>query len=373
MPGYPFGGGCPDPASLPAAELAAAAQRILPRVQDDLARYPDRLGWLPLREVAAQRFYDREGVPLPVESIVLTSGSQQGITLACQALLGPGKPVIVEEFTYPGTLRAMRHVGARIVGVPTDQAGMRIDRLAAILAELSERGDLPGFIYTTPTYQNPTGATLSAARRRELLTVARQYGVPVVDDNCYADLDYAGPPPPSLKALDPEGEVILFESFSKIVGPGLRSGYFSAPEPLRERLLAHKIDAGTSILTAAILAEYLRDHLWEHVGRLREIGRRKRDAMLAAFAEHLGDRCSWQVPDGGYFLWVRLPHGCDVARVHAAARARGIVYGDGRAFHYADAEVPYFRFSFAYPTEAQIAEGVAVMAECIEQAMAAPV
>lgn len=364
-----FGGGCPDPGSVPTKELAAAAQRILPHLHTALATYPETLGYRPLREVAAARFQRREGVPLDPDSICLTNGSQQPITLFCQALLGPDRPVIVEEFTYPGTLRAMRHVGARIVGVPMDEEGMRADALADALERLNATGTPPGFIYTTPTYQNPTGARMSQKRRHELLALSQRFGVPIVDDNCYADLDFDGPPPRAIKALDDRDEVILFESFSKIVGPGIRLGYFACNARMRQQVLAHKIDGGTSVLSAAVLAEYLREHLPDHVATITRIVREKRDRLLAALERHMGDLCTWSRPAGGYFIWVRVPDGCDVTRLDELATAAGIVYGMGQAFHYAGESVPFFRLSFGYPSLEEIETGIETMARCVREAM----
>jgi 2-aminoadipate transaminase len=382
MAAYNFGGGCPDPGSVPTEGLAAAAQRVIPLLHEGIARYPEALGHRPLREVAAARFERREGVALNPDEICLANGSQQPITLFCQALLGPGVPVLCEEFTYPGTLRAMRHVGAEVRGIPMDDDGMRMDALAAELARLDAAGTPPGFIYTTPTYQNPTGSSMSVARRKEMLALAERYRVPIVDDNCYGDLDFDGPPLPAIKALayttndqrpttnDPRrAEVILFESFSKIVGPGIRLGYFACARERIDQVLGHKIDGGTSTLAAAILAEYLKEHLAEHIATITPIVREKRNAIVSALDRHLGDLCEWTHPAGGYFIWIRVPDRCDVARLDELAQDAGIIYGPGWAFHYANERAPYFRLSFAYPSLEEIEEGVAAMARCVRAAM----
>jgi 2-aminoadipate transaminase len=371
MARFHFGGGCPDPGSFPLDGLAAAAEQVLPRLREALCNYPERQGYRPLREVAAARFQQREGVALDPDTFCLTTGSQQAITLVCQALVRRGDPVLVEEFLYPGTLRALRHVGARVVGIPMDGEGMQMDALEATLADLSAAGSPPAFIYTTPTYQNPTGATLPIARRRRMLELARAHRVPVVDDNCYGDLDFDGPAPPSLKALDEDDQVILFESFSKIMGPGIRLGCFSCNAARMDQILAHKIDGGTTTLAAAILAEYLREHLADHLAEIQQIVRAKRDAVCAALDRHLGDLCSWNRPTGGYFIWVRVPDECDTTQLNTLATAAGINYGPGRAFHAGDQPVPHFRLSFAYPSPEEIEAGVAEMARCVREALPA--
>jgi 2-aminoadipate transaminase len=371
MARYHFGGGCPDPGSFPLDGLSAAAERVLPRLREALCNYPESKGYRPLRELAAARFQRREGVTLDPDTFCLTTGSQQAITLVCQALVRRDDPVLVEEFLYPGTLRALRHVGARVTGIPMDAEGMRMDALEATLKELVAAGTPPAFIYTTPTYQNPTGATLAVARRRRMLELARAHRVPIVDDNCYGDLDFDRPPPPSIKALDEEDQVILFESFSKIMGPGIRLGCFSCDAARMQQILAHKIDGGTTTLAAAILAEYLQEHLVAHLAEIQQIVRRKRDAVCEALARHLGDLCTWNRPAGGYFIWVRVPDECDLVQLDTLAAEAGINHGPGRAFHAGDQPVPYFRLSFAYPSLEEIDAGVAEMARCVRAAMPA--
>jgi 2-aminoadipate transaminase len=368
MARYHFGGGCPDPGSFPLAGLAAAAERVLPRLREALCNYPERQGYRPLREIAAARFQRREGVALDPDSFCLTTGSQQAITLVSQALVRSGQPVLVEEFLYSGTLRALRHVGARVIGIPMDDEGMRMDALESRLSELAAAGSSPAFIYTTPTYQNPTGATLSVERRRRMLELARAHAVPIVDDNCYGDLDFDRPAPQTIKALDESDQVILFESFSKIMGPGIRLGCFSCDAARMDQILAHKIDGGTTVLAAAILAEYLHEHLAGHVAEIRQVGRRKRDAVCEALDRYLGVLCSWNRPSGGYFIWVRVPDECDLTELDRLANVAGINYGPGRAFHSGDQPVPYFRLSFAYPSLEEIDAGVAEMARCVRAA-----
>lgn len=246
-----------------------------------------------------------------------------------------------------------------------------MDALEATLKELAGAGTPPAFIYTTPTYQNPTGATLSVARRHRMLELARAHGVPIVDDNCYGDLDFDRPSPASLKALDQDGQVILFESFSKIMGPGIRLGCFSCDAGRMDQILAHKIDGGSTVLAAAIVAEYLKDHLAGHLAELRRIVGNKRDAVCEALDRYLGDLCSWHRPTGGYFIWVRVPDECDLAELDRLATGAGINYGTGRAFHSGDQPVPYFRLSFAYPSLEEIDAGVAEMARCVHAALPA--
>ena len=230
MKTFPFGSGRPDPASFPNRGLAEAAMRILPELGDELACYPGSLGYEPLRKLMSQRFAHREGVALPVDQIVLTTGSMQAVTLMAQVFVeSPGDVIVLEEYSYSGTLGAYRKEKAELVGIPLDEYGMRMDALEGTLGDLVSRNRKPKFIYTLATYQNPTGSIMPLGRRRELLAIAGRYGIPVVEDHCYADTVYEDDHEPALWTLEHETPVIHIESLSKILGPGVRLGYLAAP------------------------------------------------------------------------------------------------------------------------------------------------
>lgn len=369
MSSYPFGSGRPDPESFPNRGLADAAARILPEMGGELALYPGSLGYEPLRRLMAQRFERREGARLSPDRMALTTGSMQGVTLMVQALVKEkGQPVIVEEFTYSGTLGAYRKEGVELVGIPLDDDGMKMDALDASLKELSDAGRPPAFIYTLPTFQNPTGSVMPLARRRQMLEIAARYDVPVVEDHCYADTVYEPCQESALITLEHSVPVVHIESLSKILGPGVRLGYFTADESLFDHIVSYRRDAGTSSLSAAIVYEYFREEMWTHVERINTIVKEKRDLMFEKLADS-PDAFEWfSRPKGGLFIWVKLPDDTDRAACEKLAESKGIDYATGRAFHVNDEDVPYLRLAFGYASLAEIEKGIPLLAECVRKA-----
>ena len=370
---FNFGSGMPDPATFPSRELAAAAARVIEREGDSLARYPGPWGYPGLREIARQRFHRNHQVDVPLDDIVLGCGSMQPINLVAYAWASPGAPVVVEEHCYSGSLGVFRHHQADLVPVPLDEDGMQIDALDDVLTRLAQEQRPARFIYTIPSHQNPSGTTLPVSRRQELLEVAARHDTIVVEDDCYADLRYRGDDVPALYAMAEPGRAIYIGSFSKILGPGVRLGYFMAPEALRGQLLAHRHDGGTSSLAAMVVAEYFQDHLWSHIAEVRAAVRVKLDTLQGALDECLGDICSWTPPTGGLFQWVQLPDSTDLRQLQDLAADEGVVYAAGRSFDARDRDIPYLRLAFGYIDNADIPEGVARLARRVRQTQRAPV
>jgi len=369
-----FSSGRPDPESFPVNDLVAAATRRLTAEGPDLVQYPDPQGYAPLRAIAAERFERREGVPLDPDSFILGTGSTQPLALISEALAGPGDVVITEEFSYTGTLALLRHDGLRIVGISTDEEGFELDELEWTLERLAGDGTPARFIYSIPTYQNPTGAIMSLERRQQLLELTTRLDVPLIEDNCYADLHFDDDlPPPSIRALPGGEQVIYVASFSKILGPGARLGYVCAPADLLEQLLDHKRDAGTSNLAAMIVAEYLEHHIVEHTAELCDVLMRKRDILLRSLADQLSDVCRWTQPRGGMFVWVKLPDEIDLEALAQAAEAEGVLYHPGRNFHSGDEDIPYLRLAFGFPSDDALLAGTEALARAIRTALPAAV
>ena len=373
-PIYDFGSGCTNPETFPAQALADAAARAIPAVGEDFTRYPGDLGHRGLREVMAARESVREGIEVSADHITLTNGSMQGVTLVAEALMtGTGEDIVVcEELTYSGTIAAYRRLGLRMEGVALDEQGMLADDLERVLSRLQAAGTPPRFLYVLSTYQNPTGSVMPRFRRLEIIEVARRYAVPIVEDNCYADVHFEGDKEPALYALDPEGtDHIYLCSLSKILGPGVREGYMYARPPMLQRLLDRRYDGGNSLLTASVLAEFFRDRLWDHCAKMNGALREKRDAMLAGLEEGVGDICTWSRPAGGLFIWVTLPKDVDLDALLQRSAERGVRCARGRAFHIHNTDVPNIRLAFGQPTVAAIQEGMPILAECIREACAA--
>jgi 2-aminoadipate transaminase len=316
----------------------------------------------------AERERDREGVTPDPARIILTNGSMQGITLVAETLCeGRGDVVVMEEFNYSGTIAAFNALGIEMVGVPLDGHGMRIDALEDVLGRLRDQGRAPRFIYTLATYQNPTGTVMPRERRLELLEVARQHACIVFEDNCYADVHFDGDKPPALYALDDGPGQIYACSLSKILAPGVRLGYLIARDPIFERLIARRQDAGPNTLAAAIATEYLRDRLWEHVEMANAALRRKRNAMLDALDEHMGNLASWSRPAGGLFIWLRLPEDVDLAALESLGAERELSFAQGAKFHVRGDAGPHILFAFGFPRVEDVRDGIAVLARCVRE------
>src|SRR3979409_1503741 len=260
---YSFVGGNNDPDQVPVEGLIEAVSAVLRREGKALATYglaSGPQGYRPLREFLTAKLQRDAGIDCTADDILIVSGSLQALDLVNATLLARGDTVIIEQDSYQGALNRLTRLGVNMVGIPLDDQGMRMDALATALADLRGRGITPKYIYTIPTVQNPTGTIMPETRRRELLKLSQQYGVPVFEDDCYADLIWDGKRPPALHAMDKTGGVIHIGSFSKSIAPALRVGYIVAGWSVLARMLALKTDAGSGALEQMVLAEYCAPH-----------------------------------------------------------------------------------------------------------------
>jgi len=330
-------------------------------------------GYRPLRDFLAAKLKRCAGIDSSAEDILITSGSLQALDLVHGVLLAPGDTVICERDCYQGTLNRYARLGVHAVGIPLDRDGMRMDVLAAALADLTARGVRPKFIYTIPTVQNPTGTVLSEPRRRELLRLAEAYGVPIFEDDCYADLTWDGRRPPALYAMAQSANVIHIGSFSKSIAPALRVGYIVARWDLLARMLALKTDAGSGALEQMVLAEYCAPHFDEHVPELVRGLRRKLDTLMEALNEHFGTAAEFEEPSGGIFLWVKLPDGVDTLKLYQTALQAGVAINPGPEWSLdKEHSRSRMRLCFASPTHDEIRKGVAVLAEVCRREFGVP-
>ncbi len=368
---YNFIGGHNDPDCTPVEALSAALTHVLAREGRTLATYnleSGPLGYRPLREWIATKLVGRAGFSCDADQVLVTSGSLQVLDLANAVFVEPGDTVIVEAVTYNGTLSRLKRCGANWIGIGVDDEGLRTDELAGALEALKKSGVRPKYIYTIPTVQNPTGTVMSRERRLELLRVASEYGVPIFEDDCYADLLWDGERPPALRALDESGRVFYCGSFSKSVAPSLRIGYVVADWPILSRMLSLKTDAGTGALEQMVLAEFAPAHFDSHVIVLRKALKAKRDAMVSALKEHFGPAAKLSVPRGGIFMWVTLPDAVDTTRLAEVALAEGVAINPGAEWS-ADPNSGRhsLRLCFGNPSSDTIREGVARLAKICRQ------
>jgi len=362
-------GGLPDPAIFPLDRVRECMERVLRDEGSQALNYGPNPGFSKLREWVSERMGTVEGVTLEPSNILIASGGVEGLNLAAMAMVDKGDTVLVEAPTYMMALHVFRTYEARIVSVHSDVSeGLDPEALRETLERLSSEGTRPKMLYVIPSFQNPSGATLSQSRREEVVALCRRYGVPIVEDHAYAELSYDAPPLPSLKALDPEN-VIFIHTFSKIFGPGVRLGFVAAESELIERFGLCKLgtDQCANTLTQRLVYEYGRHGFIEQqVAASRELYRRKRDRMESALASALPEDASFQHPSGGFFLWVKLADGADSEAIlaHAIEREK-TAFVAGTPFFDGAGGRDTLRLSFSFVPESQIDEAVSRLARAI--------
>ncbi len=369
MPVYDFAVGQTNPETFPTEAFKQAAIKAIDLEHDALNSYPGGKGHEGFRKLMAQRESEREGVFVDPELLALTNGSMQAVTLAGQGLMQDrGDIVITEEFTYLGTIGAYKGIGLEMVGVAMDEDGMRMDRLKEKLEELGSQGRKPKFIYTLTTYQNPTGTCMPESRKRELIAIAKEHDIPLVEDNCYGDVHFDGDVVPSMFAMDDWDKHVYIGSLSKIFAPGVRLGYLYAREPLFTQIVSKRFDAGSNYFAAAVLAQFYKDGIGAHSAVTTPALKQKRDLLVAGLAEHLDDICVWSHPVGGLFLWLRLPEDTDMEKLVTVAADKKVFFATGQAFHVDRTVQPYIRLAFGHVPDDLIVEGIPLLAQSIREA-----
>lgn len=348
--------GVGDPRLFPLRDFAHTLQDVLRR--DGLSALEYGAfggGYGPLRETVTHVLAS-QGIQAHPQNVLITSGSQQALALACQVLLKAGDVVVVEKPTYNMALDLFRFLGLKMIGVPVDEGGMQVDGLETLLQQVH-----PRLIYTIPNFQNPSGACMSGARRRQLLALAQRYNVPILEDDFVGDLRYEGHAQPAIKALDGGGHVIYVGTFSKMLMPGLRVGYLLANGPIFKRLVDQKQaqDLTTAPLMQRALDRYVTVGRYQaHLRRTTRLYRARRDAMLGAIRRHLpGVRVL--PPQGGLFAWLKLPDGLSSLKLLPLALEAGVEFAPGTRFFPLPGEgEPFLRLNFAACTPEEIEQGM---------------
>lgn len=351
-----FSGGAPPEEFLPVEALRHALNLVLDRDGAAAVAYEEADGYPPLR-AGVTEYVSSLGITCQPDDVLITGGTQQALDLVVQAVLGEGDALITGSPTYLGILDIAHVRRVRPVGVPVDADGIRIEAV-----EAATREHRPGLIYAAPTFHNPTGAVMPLHRRRQLLALAAQHNIPVLEDAVYHELSYRGTPPPPLKALDEHGLVLHTSGFSKILLPGTRIGYVIASGPLRERLARVKqaADICTPGLNQRAIHVFLANGaLVGHLNRVRQELRERCAAACLAATRYLPPGSQWAEPSGGLYLWVRLPDdGPTAAELYVTAIQHGVAYAIGTLFYAGGGGSRHIRLNFAAHPPARIEEGL---------------
>lgn len=377
--GYPpfhFVGGNIDEPTVPVSDLAEAMDKVLRSQGNSMAKYgmnSGPQGYLPLREFIADNLKQRNEMVVDPSEILVTTGSLQAMDLVNFTLLNKGDVVLLEDANYAGALTRLDALGVEYVGIKLDSGGMRMDHLRETLQALAAKAVKPKYIYTIPTVQNPTATVMSKERRLEMLALSKEFDVPIFEDDCYADLTWSGTRPPAIHALDKDRQVIYCGTYSKTVAPALRVGYLIAPWEFLRHVLPLKTDAGSGALEQMMLAEYLPNHFDAHVTDLLPMLKRKSDTMIEALNEHFGASAEFTEPAGGIYIWVNLPDQVNTDRLAVVAGQSGVEINPGSQWTvYGDQNRNKMRLCFGHPSEENIREGIAKLAEICHREFGIP-
>ena len=371
-----FAGGLPAPEVFPVDEIQAASDVVLSEVGAMALQYYPTEGYTPLREMIV-RHSARYGLNIGIENVLITSGSQQALDLLGKVFINRGDRILVESPTYLGALQAWNAYGPEYVAVPFDDDGMQVE----VLEDALRMG--PKFIYVLPNFQNPTGVTLSLARRKALIELADQYGVPLVEDDPYGQLRYEGEHIPPVVVLDGQyrnhegqsyhGNVIYLSTFSKTLAPGLRLAWVTAPAEVIRKLVQAKQGADLHTPTYNQMVAYEASKggfLDEHIKRIREIYGERRLVMLDALEKHFPAGVKWTRPQGGMFLWATLPEGMDAAELLPKAVEKMVAFVPGGPFHANGGGENTMRLNFSNAQPDMIREGISRLGEVLRKELA---
>ncbi len=362
MPGYiPFAAGNPAPEALPTDRIAKISADIMSRQPVDALQYSVTEGYTPLRTYLKEYMKSNHNIGRDLDELIITSGAQQVMSLTAMVLCNAGDTVICENPSFIGSLNAFRAQGLNLVGVDMEDDGMNIDMLeSALKANPNTR-----FIYTIPTFQNPSGVCMSLQKRKAVYELAKKYGVIILEDNPYSDTRFAGESLPTIKSFDEDGIVVYAGTTSKVISPGLRVGFTVAPKEIVAKMVVCKqtADVHTGIFGQMICHEFMTDgHYDEHLDKNREIYRKKCNLMSGLIDEHLGKYVQYVKPEGGLFIWLKLPETANMVDFCTKAVENKVATVPGTAFTVdTNAESHCFRINYSTPTDEQIVKGMEIL------------
>ena len=360
-------GGNPAPELFPNKEMAKIAENILVNNPVTALQYGITEGYTPLRELVGKMLEERENICADFNDTIIVSGGQQGIELATKCLVNYGDTVIVEEPSFIGALNAFRSYGAKLVGIPVEDDGMNIE----MLKKAVEENENVKLIYTIPTFQNPSGITMSVEKRRELYKIACEHGIAIIEDNPYGELVFDGKKVPTIKSSDTEGIVIYSGSFSKVLAPGMRVGFVNAHKDIIAKMVIAKqvSDVHTPVLTQMLAYEYIKEFgLDKHLSDIRKLYSHKCRTMLDAIEKYFPAGVTHTVPNGGLFIWCDLNGDYDMNEIAKKFTERKVACVPGSTFM-TDIDKPCsaFRLNYSTVTDEKIEQGIKIIGEVLSE------
>ena len=359
--------GNPAPDAFPAKEIAEISADLLSRRPVDALQYGLTEGYAPLRDYLKKYMKDKYGIGSENDRLIITSGAQQVMDLAAKSLCNEGDVVICEAPSFIGSLNSFRSYNARLVGVPVEPDGINTE----ILEEKLKTEKNVRFIYVIPNFQNPSGVTMSLEKRKKVYSLAKKYGVMILEDNPYGELRYFGENVPAIKSLDTDGIVMYAGSFSKVISPGMRVGWCVAPNPVIQKMVVCKQgqDVHTNMWSQIVIHEYVTKYDFEeHLSYLRELYRKKARFMMDLLDEHLAPYITYDKIDGGLFIMCKLPDNINMLDFCKEAVKRKVCVVPGNAFLTDETEECHtFRVNFSTPTDQQLEKGVKILGELIKE------
>lgn len=352
-----FAGGFPAPELFPLDEVRKALTRVLNESGRAALQYSTTEGYTPLRKIIAEQRMKSVGVDVPFDNILITNGSQQGLDFSGKIFLNPNDVVICESPSYLGAINAFKAYEPRFVEVATDDDGIIVEELEEALKKNTDAK----FIYLIPDFQNPSGKTIAKDRRPKIVELSVKYNVPVIEDNPYGELRFEGEKLPAIKSFDKYGTVIYLGTFSKTFCPGLRLGWVCADLSILQKYIIVKqgADLQPNTLTQMVTAAYMEDNdINEHIERLKEVYKRRRDVMIEAIKDEFPLECRYTYPKGGLFTWVEIGKNLDAAEVLKLVLKEKVAFVPGGSFFPNGGKHNYFRLNYSYMPEDKIVEGI---------------
>lgn len=362
-----FAGGLPNPKAFPVSIIKEISSELLEENGATILQYGQTEGLMELRELLAERL-QKDGIEADMDNILITVGSQEGLDITGKIFLNKDDVVLLGLPSYLGGINAFRAYRSKLEGIPLDDEGMAVGLLEEKILELEREGKKIKIIYVIPTFQNPAGVVMPESRRKKLVEIAREHDLMIVEDDPYSKLRFDGDPVKPIKAFDEN--VIYMATFSKILSPGFRLAFIAAPKDVIRKMAIAKqsIDLCSPTITQFIAYEIIkRGLLDEHIPRIAEMYKKKRDIMINAMEEYFPDGCKWTRPNGGMFLWVRLPENVSTMEMFNDALRKKVAYVHGKAFHVDGSGTNTMRLNFSNPSDEEIKKGIKRLGEVIEE------